>query len=135
MARLKGKDIAVYMADSDTGAFTRIALSTGCEVQVQCDMIEFSSFLSGRAKRTRPGRYSWSANVDALVADDDGCNTSLLEALKMGKRLYLSMCVAVPATTTHSVRGWACVAGWKEAAPLAGMATYSVSFQGDGELL
>ena len=132
--RIKGKDIAVYRASSETAQPQKIALSRDCDLAVQCDMQEFSSFLSGRAKRFRSGRYSWTLNIDALVADDDGNNGELLAALKNGTRLFVTMSLGAPDGSSHAVGGWALVSTWQETAPLSGMATYKVALQGDGEL-
>lgn len=130
--RCKGKDIALYRAVGD--GFKRIALSLSCDVSASCDMQEFSSFLSGRAKRFRAGRYSWVMNVEALVADNEADSSELLSALKTGTRLRVAMSLYDPDGSTHAVLGWVLVSSWSEGAPLSGMATYKVSFQGDGEL-
>lgn len=130
--RCKGKDIALYRAVGDE--FKRIALSLSCDVSASCDMKEVSSFLSGRAKRFRAGRYSWVMNVEALVADNEADSSELLGALKTGTRLRVAMSLYEPDGSAHAVLGWVLVGSWSEGAPLSGMATYKVSFQGDGEL-
>ena len=132
--RLKGKDIALYRSIGDGNQYKRIALSLSCDVSASCDMQEFSSFLSGRAKRFRAGRYSWTVNSECVVADDVADGKEMLLALKTGTRLRIAMSVGLPDGTVHAVSGWVLVAGWSEGAPLSGMATYKVSFQGDGEL-
>lgn len=131
--RLRGKDIAVYREAAE-GVFKLIALSTACDVAASADMKEFSSFLSGRAKRFRAGRYGWTINIESLVATEvDDC-FELLKSLKVGTRLRLSMSLGFPNASQHAVAGWVLVASWAEGAPLAGMATYKVTFQGDGDL-
>lgn len=131
MERIKGKDIAIYRAQDETSEFELIGLSTSCEVQVSCDMVEFTSFLSAGAKRVRPGRYWWTMSLDKLVAEGDG----LLDALREKQRLFVCMSLGLPSGSSHCVRGWAYVAGWGEAAPLSGMATCKATLQGDGVLL
>ena len=130
--RCKGKDIALYRAVGD--GFKRIALSLSCEVSVSCDMQEFSSFLSGRAKRFRAGRYAWTVTTESVVADDVADGKELLQALTMGTRLRIAMSLGIPDGSAYAVSGWVLVAGWGEGAPLSGMATYKVTFQGDGAL-
>ena len=132
--RLKGNDIALYRAMSGGDGYKLIALSLACDVSVSCDMQEFSSFLSGRAKRFRAGRYSWTINSESIVATDVADGKELLSALKAGTRMRIAMSLGLPDGSTHAVSGWVLVAGWSEGAPLSGMATYKVSFQGDGEL-
>lgn len=131
MARIKGKDIAIYRAQDETSEFELIGLSTNCEVQVSCDMVEFTSFLSAGAKRVRPGRYWWTMSLDKLVAEGDG----LLDALRDKQRLFVCMSLGLPSGSPHSVRGWAYVTSWGEVAPLSGMATCKATLQGDGVLL
>lgn len=130
--RVKGKDIAIYREVN--GTFQLIALSLSCDLTVSCDMQEFSSVLSGRAKRFRAGRYSWQMNSESIVAVGVPDGAELLAALKSGERLHISMSLNSPEASMHAVRGWALVANWSESAPLAGMATYKVAFQGDGDL-
>ena len=132
--RLKGKDIALYRSMSGDDAYKLIALSLSCDVAVSCDMQEFSSFLSGRAKRFRAGRYSWTMNSESIVASDVADDKELLAALKNGTRLRVAMSLGLPDGSAHAVSGWVLVAGWSEGAPLSGMATYKVTFQGDGEI-
>lgn len=132
--RLKGKDIALYRDMGDGGEYKLIALSLSCDVAVSCDMQEFSSFLSGRAKRFRAGRYAWTLNCESVVADDVADGKKLLSALEKGARLRIAMSMGLPDGSTHAVSGWVLVASWSEGAPLSGMATYKVAFQGDGEL-
>lgn len=132
--RLKGKDIALYRQSAD-GAYKLIGMSLSCDLSVACDMQEFSSFLSGRAKRFRAGRYSWTVNNEALVASDVADSGELLDALKNGTRMRIAMSVGLPDGSEHVVSGWVLVAGWSKGAPLSGMATYKVAFQGDGELM
>lgn len=124
----------MYRAANETAQPQKIALSRDCDLSVQCDMQEFSSFLSNRAKRFRAGRYSWALNIDALVADDDSNNGELLAALKAGTRLFVTMSLGDPGGSSHAIGGWVLVNTWQETAPLAGMAAYKVAFQGDGEL-
>ena len=131
--RLRGKDIAVYR-ESAEGAFRLIALSTACDVNVSADIKEISSILSGRAKRFRAGRYGWTMNIEALIADEVDDSFELLKSLKVGTRLRVSMSLGAPNGSLHAVAGYVLVATWSEGAPLAGMATYKVAFQGDGDL-
>lgn len=131
MERIKGKDIAIYRAQDEASEFELIGLSTNCEVQVSCDMVEFTSFLSAGAKRVRPGKYGWTMSLDKLVAEGD----ALLDALRGKQRLFVCMSLGLPSGSPHSVRGWAYVTAWGEAAPLSGMATCKATLQGDGVLL
>ena len=73
-------------------------------------------------------------NSECVVADDVADGTELLLALKTGTRLRIAMSLGLPDGSAHAVSGWVLVAGWSEGAPLSGMATYKVSFQGDGEI-
>lgn len=130
--KILGKNVSLLI-ECD-GEYVRVALARDCSIEVKCDVQEFTSALSGRGKRFRAGRYSWSAQVEMLMEDGEQ-QASLLEALKGGEVLTLR------ADTqwrydgfTRMLQGNVLVTGWSEQAPLQGAATCSVTFVGDGEL-
>ena len=124
--RFTGQDILFYVDD------TAVALSTNCDVQATCDMAEISSFLSSRARRFRPGRYTWQMAVDAIVSGN-GQPLALLSALQSGARLKVTMSANINGQSV-GVWGYAFVSQWSEGAPLGSMATYKAQLQGDDEL-
>ena len=131
--KAKGRDIVLYVEDK--GILKRVALSTSCGLTVQCDIAEFTSALSGRGKRVRPGRYSWQVSVDTLVDDSGGNTLPLLQHLISGTRLYISMQADIDGVAKMPIRGYCYVQTWDKKAPLAGMATCSATFVGDGEII
>lgn len=123
--RITGKDVALYAGTE------RIALATSCDIQVDRDMVEFMSQTSARSKRYKPGRYSWTASVDTLVAEGSA-SINLLEALTAGSRILITMTAEVKGG--QSLSGYAYVKSWSENAPLSGMVTVKATFIGDGDL-
>lgn len=134
MAKLKGRDVSVSI-DIDGGVKELLALSRDADVDVSCDIAEFTSPLSGRAKRNRAGRYSWTVNIGTLI-EASNQPARLLELLKSGASLTLTMDADLldGSGANCVLRGNAVTSRWAVGAPLQGLATFSVSFVGDGEL-
>lgn len=133
MTKLKGRDVSLSMEIDGQGRET-IAYAKDCTLNVQCDVQEFTSALSGRGKRFKPGRYGWNVNVGTLIADSEQ-PLMLLELLLNGGQLTLTMDVQlVKGGAIHTLVGNAIVRTWDFGAPLKGLATFSASFVGDGEL-
>lgn len=133
MTKIKGRDVSLAM-EIDGGGMETIAYARDCSIDVQCDIAEFTSPLSGRGKRNRPGRYSWTVRVETLIADSEQ-PVVLLERLKDGLLVTLTMDAQLRKNAQwQTLRGEAVVRGWGENAPLQGLATFNASFVGDGEL-
>ena len=134
MAKLKGRDVSVAM-EIDGGGIETIALSRDADIDVSCDVAEFTSPLSGRGKRYRAGRYSWTVNIGTLIEASNQPG-ALLELLKSGGALTLTMDADLLNQDNKqcTLQGDAVVQKWQLGAPLQGLATFSVSFIGDGEL-
>lgn len=134
MAKLKGRDVSVSI-EIDGGVKELLALSRDADVDVSCDVAEFTSPLSGRAKRNRAGRYSWTVNIGTLI-EASNQPARLLELLKSGALLTLTMDVDLlnESGVKCVLQGNAVTSRWTVGAPLQGLATFSVSFVGDGEL-
>ena len=133
MTKIKGRDVSLAM-EVDGGGIETIAYARDCSIDVQCDVAEFTSPLSGRGKRNRPGRYGWRVRVETLIADSEQ-PVVLLERLKEGLLVTLTMDAQLRKDAQwQTLRGEAVVQSWSEGAPLQGHATFSASFVGDGEL-
>lgn len=130
----KGRDISVSI-EIDGGGKEIVALARDADIDVSCDIAEFTSPLSGRAKRVRAGRYSWTVNISTLIEAGDQ-PARLLELLKSGGALTLTMDVDLLNESGFGcvLRGNAVTSRWAIGAPLQGLATFSASFAGDGEL-
>ena len=135
MAKLKGRDVSVSI-EIDGGGKELLALSRDADIDVSCDIAEFTSPLSGRAKRNRAGRYSWTVNIGTLI-EASNQPARLLELLKSGASLTLTMDVDLldGSGANCVLQGNAVTTRWAIGAPLQGLATFSTSFTGDGELL
>ena len=66
----KGRDVSVSF-EIDGGGKEVVALARDADIDVSCDVAEFTSPLSGRAKRIRVGRYSWIVNISTLIDASD----------------------------------------------------------------
>lgn len=134
MAKLKGRDVSASI-EVDGGGREVIALARDADINIDCDIAEFTSPLSGRGKRYRAGRYSWSVNIGTLI-DSSPQPALLLELLKSGGAVELTMSVGLPNSDGQicDLRGMAISRRWALGAPLQGLATFDVSFIGDGEI-
>ena len=134
MAKLKGRDVSVAM-EIDGGGLETIALSRDADIDVSCDVAEFTSPLSGRGKRYRAGRYTWAVNIGTLIEESNQPGR-LLELLKSGAALTLTMDANLFNADGKrcTLQGDAVAQKWQLGAPLQGLATFSASFVGDGEL-
>lgn len=136
MAKLKGRDISVWV-EIDGGDKELVALARDADIDVSCDIAEFTSPLSGRGKRNRAGRYSWRVNIGTLIDDSDQ-PVRLLELLKNGSALVMIMDADLLTGTSVgnkcTLEGTVVPQQWKIGAPLQGLATFNASFIGDGEL-
>ena len=131
--KLKGRDVSLAM-EIDGGGKETIAYARDCSIDVQCDIAEFTSPLSGRGKRNRAGRYGWTVNIETLIADSEQPAT-LLECLENGIPVTLTMDAQLYyGGRVYALQGNAVVKNWRDNAPLQGLATFSASFVGDGEL-
>ena len=130
----KGRDVSVSI-EIDGGGAEIVALARDADIDVNCDIAEFTSPLSGRAKRNRAGRYSWAVNIGTLI-EASSQPARLLELLKSGASLALTMDADLSLGDGYSyvLQGNAVTTRWAIGAPLQGLATFSASFVGDGEL-
>lgn len=135
MAKMKGRDISVSI-DIDGDGNELVALARDADIDVSCDVAEFTSPLSGRSKRYRAGRYSWTVNIGTLIENSNQPGR-LLELLKSGAALTLTMDANLLNEDNKqcTLQGNAVAQKWQLGAPLQGLATFSVSFIGDGELV
>lgn len=133
MTKIKGRDISLSM-EVDGGGEEIVGYARDCSIEVQCDVQEFTSPLSGRGKRNRAGRYGWSVQIETLIGDSEQPYT-LLTCLKSGAVVTLILEAKLyNGGRYYLLRGDAVVQSCSEKAPLQGLATFSASFIGDGEL-
>lgn len=131
--KLKGRDVSLSIEVDGEGKAI-IAYARDCSIDVQCDIQEFTSPLSGRGKRYRSGRYSWNVDVGTLI-EDSAQPAELLQLLKSGGAATITMDAKLPYDgSLCALTGNVVVRTWNFGAPLQGLATFSASFVGDGEL-
>ena len=123
MGVILGRKVFIYSGGTGTAAV--IAAAKSCTINIQYDMIEKASSSQGVAKEYTYGRYKWDITVDHLVMagnEFQGIN------LAGGSRLLISVVV-------NGVRkkGYVLCPQAGLSAPVNGLATGSVTFQGDGQ--
>ena len=131
--RIQGKDVALY-ANVDGVNGKEIGYSTTCDVQVTCDVSEFSSILSGGAKRMRPGRYGWQMSCDIMAESGDNTAKLLLLSLKSKRAITVAMTLSADGAEASRVYGEGYATSWQLSGAVGSMAIYQVTITGDGDL-
>jgi len=138
MSRIKGKNMMLWTNASGTSKVVGAAISAN--IDIDCDMVEVTNFLSGRAKTFRAGRYSWTVSSDSLLqTGGDADSMAFLTKLKAGTELNMSIGVGsivapVPSPTEVNLSGKVIVKRISIGAPVAGNVSFKVDLQGSGEL-
>lgn len=134
--KIKGRNVFLYWRDAGLEEYSVIAYSTGCDLQISADVTEITSPLSGRAKTFKAGRYTWMMSCEGIVAHEGGSISlgEFLPRMQAGTPLFLSFRAIIDGDKEEDVFGQAFVVSYSESASLGSMHSYSVSFQGSGEL-
>lgn len=117
--KLKGKDINILL----NGVI--VAVSTSCEIDKSCDIIERASASSGKAKSFVAGRTSWSVNLSKFV------EVAGSDLLRVGETYTLK--VQVEGTSDYQT-GTAICQNCHITAQKGHLCSGTLSFQGSGEL-
>lgn len=122
MGVILGKKVLIYSDESGTSAV--VAAAKSCTINIKYDLIEKASATQGVAKEYTYGRYEWDMTVDHLVMSGSEFQGFSLAG---GARLLISVVV-------NNVRkkGYVLVPQAGISAPVNGLATGTIKFQGDG---
>lgn len=123
--------MALYISTAEE--LKELGFSTSCDIQVTCDMQEYTSLLSRGAKRVRPGRYSWQMTADVMMDSSTGADIEFLSVLTGRSKITVVMQVDTP-DSSRSIAGQAYVQTWRLTGAIGSMATYNVTLVGDGPL-
>ena len=122
MSVILGRNVFIYSGASSTTPV--IAAAKSCTINIKYELIEKASSTQQRAKEFIYGRYEWDLTVDHLVVSS---NEFQGLSLAGGSRLLISVVI-------NNVRkkGYVLCPQAGLSAPVSGLATGSVKFQGDG---
>ena len=122
MSVILGRNVFIYSGVSGTSPV--IAAAKSCTINIKYELIEKASSSQQRAKEFTYGRYEWDLTVDHLVVSS---NEFQGLSLAGGSRLLISVVI-------NNVRkkGYVLCPQAGLSAPVSGLATGSVKFQGDG---
>ena len=122
MSVILGRNVFIYSGGSGTTPV--IAAAKSCTINIKYDLIEKASSTQGTAKEFTYGRYEWDLTVDHLVV-----SANEFEGLSLagGARLLISVVI-------NNVRkkGYVLCPQAGISAPVNGLATGTIKFQGDG---
>lgn len=114
----------MFIYSGASGTSPVIAAAKSCTINIKYELIEKASSTQQRAKEFTYGRYDWDLTVDHLVVSS---NEFQGLSLAGGSRLLISVVI-------NGVRkkGYVLCPQAGLSAPVSGLATGSVKFQGDG---
>lgn len=109
----------------------------GCQrdssLEEQFETIDATCKDDGGARKSLPGQLSWSATMDAVTVYDAENGITQLRAIMRAKQLCsVSFTTGIPGDPIQT--GQAYITGLTENAPMNDVATYSITFTGDGLL-
>lgn len=106
-----------------------VAGSKSCQFQISQNFIQACAPTNGRTKRKIPTDYDWSMSVDCLIPSST-LSVSLVDKLIAGTRVLLTFTDG----SGQNRAGWAYVKSCDEGGSVGSLATFSASFESDGEL-
>ncbi len=140
--RVRGEQLYMFMGDN----FTPVGCSTDCSLNASVDTIEVSA--DGAWRCFRAGKKSWSMDCSGFYLEDSTLPTNFLQGVKaVGTTVRVAMTVlaselvaaGLDITTltpdaSHTIVGDAIITDCDYDGQRSGLATYSIAFQGSGEL-
>lgn len=121
----KGRDLILKIGN------TALTASRSCSLDEQQDMIEVCHPTDGRARKYVPGLYGWTVSAECLITEFANIAT-FTEYIREGTELDISFTDEASATV---LSGKAYVKSVSASGAVSGLATMSVSLQGNGLLL
>ena len=106
-----------------------VAGSKSCQFQISQNFIQACAPTNGRTKRKIPTDYDWSMSVDCLIPSST-LSVSLVDKLIAGTRVLLTFTDG----SGQNRAGFAYVKSCDEGGSVGSLATFSASFESDGEL-
>lgn len=116
---IQGKDLKIKLSGST------IAYATGCNVDMDVDVIEVSSKTSGKAKEFVPSRSSWAISVNGLLGSG---------ALKSMKNKLNTIVTAEFTDGNVTYSGSAIITKLQFTGNVKSLSKYNASLRGSGEL-
>lgn len=140
--RVRGEQLYMFLGAD----YKPVGCSTDCALNASVDTIEVAS--SGAWRNFRPGKKTWSMDCSGFYLDDPTLPTNFLQGIKqVGTTVRVAMTVLaselsaagldianLSPDTTHTIVGDAIITNCNYDGDRGGLATYSISFQGTGEL-
>lgn len=140
--RVRGEQLYMFLGAD----YKPVGCSTDCSLSASVDTIEVSA--SGEWRNFRAGKKTWSMDCSGFYFDDLTLPTNFLQGAKaVGATVRVAMTVlaselvaaGLDITTltpdaSHTIVGDAIIIDCNYDGQRSGLATYSIAFQGSGEL-
>ena len=145
MKRIRGEQLYAFMGED----LTPVGASTDCSLSMSAETIEVSTRGQGRWRRFRPGKKIWSINASGFYYEQIGVPSSLLQGAQyIGENVKVAFSVlgkelaaagfkleAIAPDKRMTLVGEAVITACEYNGSVGGLATYSISFQGSGNLV
>jgi TP901-1 family phage major tail protein len=127
----KGIDILVLANTGTTElpAFEVVGGQRGATLSEENETFETTNKVSGKAREFEYGFYQWSISADGVHVKDDTAYKKLVDAVRNQEKVIIQW-----KEGTEVIQGLALVTSRELEGPYDGEATYSLEFQGTGEL-
>lgn len=143
---IKGSDLMLFKkaGEGDAAKYESFANATSCSLNLTAGALETSSKDSGKWTDKQPGKLSWTLSSENLYSEADF--NSLVDAWMKREKLLVAFDIATNANSdagkpadgwqigTAGYEGYVIITSLTANAPDGENATYSVTFDGAGEL-
>lgn len=132
MDEIRGIDILVSVntGTAEVPVYTAVGGQRGATLNRSASLIDVSNKVSGDWAKSISGMKNWSIDADGLFALDDAA----LEALETAFNTSAEVLIQIAKGTDLVYTGKAYITDFPIEAPYDDVATYSVSFAGNGPL-
>lgn len=146
METILGSDLMLFEKEGqgENAVYKTFAMATTCTLNVAAGVLETSSKDSGKWTDKKAGKLSWTASTDNLYTEDNF--SRLFEKMVARSKILIAFDLASNANNDSGIPsgGWTIANGGFEGeaiitqltanAPDGENATYTVNFEGSGEL-
>lgn len=111
-----------------------VSCETSCDFNCTVDMLPASAVTSGRWKEFIPGMRGWTVTVNAnlLLATQAADVKTVMSAIETGELMGISFATRTGISPHMIISGFAYPQTVSISAPVTGLATSTITFQGNG---
>lgn len=134
----KGLDMILYAGGETPDA---VGGQKGCNLSINADVIDISTKVTGKWRKKTTGALEWSGSCDGVIMTGDKALTAIQKAMTDRTEINIEMAESTvtdetPAQKSDGLKysGKCIITSFEIDGQLEDMLTYSISFEGSGEL-